>query len=375
MQPLCCATADINARTSGRSGCQEQPTRRSSRGRRSRRPRSSRLMRTFMRSWQFPAPQGLGVQQKSDHARVLFYLYDFDSSLLRDGSVVDKLRNSVVQVRHRSLQSNSSDSVENIQALLIAPMISGRDGVRDALAGLAKILQSASESRTSIALPGAYASLLLIANQDKKIADDLSLDLNEFRSWLTPLISLVANLWIQAKGRPSLFAPFSLPPATVPNPVIVHNWAFASIVFAESMRQGDQILAALSDAMTQPMLQSSIALARATRSVAETSVEADPGEIRKENRDTFYSALGRRLVVLQRLDDEHGREVCRALLDQCFRQGPRDLDAAVLLSAARLGMGASIAQTDHSDYVKRMGNSRDLRLALIPLLEMIGVRL
>jgi hypothetical protein len=175
--------------------------------------------------------------------------------------------------------------------------------------------------------------------------------------------------------RPSLFAPFSLPPTTVPDPVIVHNWAFASIVFAESVQRGSQILAALADAMNQPMLQRSIALARATRSVAEKSIEIDPEEIRNENRDTFYSALGRRLVVLQRLDGERGRDLCSALLDQCLRQGPRYLDAAVLLSATRLGMSASIVQTDYSDYVKRMGNNRDLRLALIPLLEMTGFRL
>jgi hypothetical protein len=246
--------------------------------------------------------------------------------------------------------------------------------VTDALTGLANILKSANESRISIALPEAYAPLLLLANQQKKIADELSLDLNEFRSSLIPLIPLVANLWIQAKNRPLLFAPFSLPPATVPNPVIVHNWAYASIVFAESFQQGDQILSALTTAMTQPMLHNSIALARATRSVTGKSIEIDPKEVRKENRDTFYSALGRRLVVLQRLDDEHGREVCRALLDQCFRQGPRELDAAVFLSVARLDIGASVPRTDQSDYIKRLENNRNLRLALIPLLEMFGVR-
>jgi hypothetical protein len=314
-----------------------------------------------------------GVQQ-TDNARVLFYLYDFDSSLLRDKSVVDKLQGPVIQARHRALQSTSSAAVENIQALLIAPTISGRDGVNDALNGLASILKSASESRISIALPVAYESLIVLANQQKKIADDLSLELEEFRSWLTLLVSLVANLWIQAKVRPLLFAPFSLPPATVPNPVIIHNWAFASIVFAESLQQGEQILAALTDATSNPVLQNSIALARATRSVANENLKVDSGEIHKENRETFYSALGRRLVVLQRLDDERGREMCSALLDQCFRQGPRDLDAAVFLSAARLGIGGSILQADHSDYVKRMGNNRDLRLALLPLLEMFGVR-
>jgi len=318
---------------------------------------------------------GFGMRQQTEHAMVLFYLHDFDSSLLRDELIADKLQGPIVQVRQRSLQSNSSNAVMNIQALLIAPAISGRDGVSDALTGLANVLKSASAQRASIALPEAYESLLLLANERERIAEDLSLDLSEFRSWLAPLIPLVANLWIRAKERPDLFANFSLPPATVPNPVIVHNWAFASMVFAESLGEDDQILAALTNAMTQPMLQNSIALARATRSVADKSIEIDPEEIRKENRETFYSALGRRLVVLQRLDEERGREVCSALLDQCFCLGPQDLDAAVILSAARLNFAASLVQEEHhSDYVKRMGKNRVLRLALIPLLEMIGVR-
>jgi len=315
-----------------------------------------------------------GVEQQTEHARVLFYLHDFDSALLRDKLIAEKLQSPLVEVRRRSLQGNSNEAVVNIQALLIAPTISGRDGVHDALTGLANILRSASGPRASIALPEAYNSLLLLAHQQENIAKELSLSLEEFRAWLAPLISLVANLWVQGKDRPLLFAPFSLPPATVPNPVIVHNWAFASMVFAESLQQDDQILAALTSAKGQPMLQNAIALAQATRSVAQKSIETDPEEIRKENRETFYSTLGRRLVALQMLDDERGREVCRALLDQCFRQGPRDLDAAVFLSAARLDIGASIPQTDRSDYVKRMGDNRDLRLALIPLLEMFGVR-
>lgn len=314
-----------------------------------------------------------GVQQQADHAGTLFYLYDFDSSLLRDDSVAKKLQNSVTQLRQRSLQSKSSDAVANIQALLIAPTISGRDGVSDALAGIVNILKSAAESRPSIALPEAYLSLLLLANQQKRMADELAVGPDEFRSWLTPLISLVAKLWIQAKDRPLLFAPFSLPPATAPNPTIIHNWAFASMVFAESLGHGKEISDALTDALTQPALQNSIVLARATRSVANETIEVDPEEIRKENRDTFYSALGRRLVVVEKLDVERGRVVCAALLDQCFRHGPRALDAAIFLSVARLDIGAFVLQANYSDYVKRMGNNRELRLALIPLLEMFGV--
>jgi len=314
-----------------------------------------------------------GVQQKTEQARVLFFLHDFDPALLRDASVADKLRDAVIQVRHRSLQSNASNAVENIQALLLAPAISGRDGVHDALDGLARILKPVSEPHLSIALPLAYEPLLLLANQQQKIAEDLSVSLDSFRSWLAPILELVIDFWLQVKYRPLLFAPFSLPPATRPNPVIVHNWAYASILFAESLQQGDRLLVALTAARTQPMLADPIALARATRSVARNETKVDPAEMRTENRDTFYSVLGRRLVVLQSIDDEQGREICKALLDQCFRQGPRDLDAAVLLAASRLNLGAYVTQNDRSDYVKRLENNRDLRMTLVPILEMLGV--
>lgn len=314
-----------------------------------------------------------GVQQKTEHARVLFYLHDFDSTLLRDASVADKLRGPVIEMRHRALQSNASDAVENIQALLLAPVISGSDGVHNALDGLTRILKSVSGPRISIALPSAYQPLLLLATRQQKIADALSLSLDSFRSWLTPILKLVISLWSQAKDQPLLFAPFSLPPATIPSSIIVHNWAYASILFAESLQQGSQLLTALDAARTQSVLADPIALARATRSVAGSEPTVNPAEIRTENRDTFYSILGRRLVVLQSVDNEQGRQICKALLDQCFRQGPRDLDAAVLLSASRLNLSTYVTQTDRSDYVKRVENARDLRMTLVPILEMLGV--
>lgn len=314
-----------------------------------------------------------GVQQETEYARVLFYLHDFDPALLSDTSLADKLRASVMQVRHRSLQTNASNAVENIEALLLAPAIAGGDGVHDALDGLARILQSAGESRVSIGLPFAYGPVLLLANEQHKIADGISLSLESFRSWLSRILELVINLWLQAKERPLLFAPFSLPPPTQPNSTIVHNWAYSSIVFAESLQQGERLLAALAGATSEAVLANPIAVARTIRSLAGRETHIDAAEMRKENRDTFYAALGWRLVVLQRVDVERRREICEALLDQCFRHGPRDLDAAVFLSALRLDLGAYVAQSDHSDYMKRVENYRDFRLALLPILQMLGV--
>ena len=124
--------------------------------------------------------------------------------------------------------------------------------------------------------------------------------------------------------------------------------------------------------MSQPVLADSIALARATRLAAGDVDSVDPGAIRSENRDTFYSALGRRLVFLQKLDDQRGREICSALLDQCIRFGPRSIDAAVLFAAAGFDIAGGISDSDWSNYLKRLQErDRELRLSLTPIVEML----
>ncbi len=90
----------------------------------------------------------------------------------------------------------------------------------------------------------------------------------------------------------------------------------------------------------------------------------------ESGRPAFYAALGRRLVAIQSLDEEQGEELCKALLDQCFRLGPRSIDAAVFLSVLKLNLSGYVSQTEHSDYIKRIGDNRDLRLTLVPILEM-----
>ena len=313
-----------------------------------------------------------GLHQESERTRVLFYLHNFDAALLRDAALANELQDTVTEIRRRSQLVKTSNVVESIQALLLAPIISGQDGVKDALDGLASVLRSAADARPSIALPVAYDPLLLLANQQQQIASDISMSLDSFRSWLDPILTLVVDLWLISKDRPLVFAMFSLPPATKPDSTIVHNWAFASILLAESLQQGQRLQVALAAAATEPVLADPIALARATRSAAGDldSIEADA--IRAENRETFYAALGRRLVVLQKIDAARGRDICKVLLDQCFRLGPRSVDAAVFLSAARLDLGGYITDTDHSNYLRRLENDRDLRLALTPLLDMFG---
>jgi hypothetical protein len=98
----------------------------------------------------------------------------------------------------------------------------------------------------------------------------------------------------------------------------------------------------------------------------------NPAEIRSENAQTFYSALGQRLASVQGLSETTRKEIVRALLDQCFRLGPRGLDAAVFLLAYGLSLDNVATHSAYSAYAKKLENNRELRelrLALMPLLE------
>ena len=168
-----------------------------------------------------------------------------------------------------------------------------------------------------------------------------------------------------------------VPPATRPNPTIIHNWAFASLRLAASLEREPEIVSALELAATEPEFAGPIALARTTLasiSIGEMAGSLNIEGIRAENRDTFYTALGARLVLVQKLPPQEVTDICKALLDQCFLYGPRELDAAVFLLADRLNLRDYVAGREHSDYRKRLESNRQLRVLLSSVLELIDPR-
>ena len=58
----------------------------------------------------------------------------------------------------------------------------------------------------------------------------------------------------------------------------------------------------------------------------------------------------------------------KALLDQCFRLGPRGIDAAVFLFAKEYQLDDITGNPEYPNYAKRLENNRELRLALTPIL-------
>jgi hypothetical protein len=211
--------------------------------------------------------------------------------------------------------------------------------------------------------------LLLLAERFSQIAETLSLDPERLGAWLEPLLADVKEVWIKARQDPMIFAPFSVPPQTRPNAVAVHNWAYASISFARVLGRQDEILQTLSGAAEQIQLADAIAKARAGRMAVGDIEEIDAASIRTENRETFYSVLGQRLIRIRQM--AHSEPIVDALLDQCMRYGPNGLDAAVFLLAADLKLDPK-KNPHYINYERRLVTARDLRLALTPLLYALG---
>lgn len=306
-----------------------------------------------------------GLNQDTEHARLLFYLQDFDIKSA-DAPMLAQLKEVVDDVRRKAGVINASNAVENIQALLVAPTIVGEDGVKDAITALIAIMNSAIGKRPSLSFAYAYTPLLLLAARQDKIADNIKITANEFRCWLKPVLDLFPAIWAKSQENPLIFAQFSLPEATKPNSVVIHNWAYASINFALSMNDLPPMLAILDSAAQVPVLRESISMARATRLAASEWKKFDPAAMQSEDRDTFYSALGQRLAQIRKIPSDARLGVIRSLLDQCFRQGPHGLDLAVFLTAIDMGVSDFETNSEYRSYVKRLDNDRELRLAIGP---------
>jgi hypothetical protein len=309
-----------------------------------------------------------GLNQETEHARLLYYLQDVDLDSIKNEPLLTELSEVVDDVRSKARTTNASNAVSNMCALLIGSTISGRDGVKEAIDALVQVMASATTARPSLSFAFAYEALLLLAAKQTKIAKDISVEIAEFRSWLKPMLDLLADIWIKSKENPLIFAPFSLPPATKPNSVTVHNWAYASIDFALSLGELPSILPILESAAEVPSLREPILRARATRLAASNWDKFNPETIRLEDRATFYAALGQRLAQFIRIPVQARADLLEALLDQCLRQGPHGLDLAVFLSAIERGITDFKTRPDYQNYMKRLDNDRDLRLAIAPIL-------
>jgi hypothetical protein len=308
-----------------------------------------------------------GLEQKSERTRIFFYLHNFDSRLLGDEAVRSRLSEPLRQVRAEAKRIGSSDVTDHIYALLLNPSVSGYDGVRDALDGLEAILMSVTARRISMGLISAYDPILLLVRQFERMRTELKDHENWLKAALERLFRLVVGVWDVATKNPSVFAPFSIPPTTEPHPVVVHNWAFASLELAEVAGHREEIQRVLDNACSSQTLAGPVAGARATRALARKIDLDDSATAKANDRASFYMSLGRHLVQLQRTTGETKVNLCKLLARQCLRFGPRDLDVAVLLEAARMNLHDHIRASGLGDYVRRVERDRSLRNGLLPV--------
>lgn len=268
-----------------------------------------------------------GLQQSTEHARLLFQLFQFGIRSLPDKDMMVQLDSAVADVRKKALNVNASNAMANIKALLLAAWAAKAPGVKDALEALRQAIEGATgdRRRVPIAFPYAYDVFILLAQHQQQIAADIGVDLKEFQAWLQPFVDSIVSVWAKAESDPSIFANFSLMPGNAPSAVVVHNWAYASLAFAKSLGVYERMSAVLERASKRSELTDAIATGRAVRIGQGELRDLRPDTILTESADVFYAALGQRLVSLKFLSDGERAEVVRALLEPDGRRSSKAL--------------------------------------------------
>ena len=309
-----------------------------------------------------------GLAEEGQKSTLLFYLRDFPASAIESQVGAEDLKRVVDDMR-RQASSNSSEATNNILALLNAPEAVGVDGVGDALEALIKLVGSPEKNQHAISFPFAYEPILALTQREDAIKQVIGQEV--LKTKLDRLFDTVCRVWKVAANQPAIFAPFSIPKLNTPDSTIVHNWTFASIALAKMLERNDELSDAMTLAAQAPALKNSMALARVSRLTAGDSEPFDPAAISLENRETFYGALGQRLLLLRDLSQDRQEAVLRILLNHCFRLGPNGLDGALFSKALDLSIAVARATSPCADYIKRLENDRGLRLSLTPLLTAI----
>jgi hypothetical protein len=315
----------------------------------------------------------VGFSEESRQSELLVNLVNFDPKLLEGGTLQARIGQAVEGARKGTKNLNSSDLTNHINALLVAPSIAGHEGVRDALAALIRLVRSAKEGGPrSMNIPYLAESVLLLTDRIGALRSLLADHQPWFDKTLNTLAEGLAELWTLSATNPLLFASMAIPLHTKPNPVLVHNCAFASLRFSRAVGREAQMADALRMASENPALMRSITLARETDASGakfiskESHIEVSPDEDRK----TFYDAIGRRLVRLQRLPKEDATALCRQLVENCLRLGPDAADSALLVAAANLDLHDHVRKSGLANYRAKVEVDRNNRLLLLPLLDL-----
>jgi hypothetical protein len=311
-----------------------------------------------------------GLAEETSPMSVFFHLADFDPSLLENETLKARMKETLIRVRKGALRSNASEVTGHIEALLLAPVVAGHDGIGDALDGLLLILRSTKAESSSLGIAHFDRTLLLLVERLPSIRAALPEQQDWLNQKLASIADHVAAFWDLAKENPLLFSPFSIPARTRPDRVLVHNCAFASVRFAQAVGKERQIRESIGRAGENPALKSAILLAHATLAGGKKPAPEDIEVAENEDRDSFYQSVGRRLRQVQQMPEDEAGRICLQLVERCLHLGPNPADAAVFVAAANLGLHQQVRSLGLGNYVTRAGEDRDTRLLLIPIVEL-----
>lgn len=309
----------------------------------------------------------IALGQRTEPRNLFFLLRRLPKALVDERIDDASIAGLVEQTRTRALQINSSDATEHIIALLSAPELAGPVAIRDALAAFKNILRSALDSDPAISFGSAYSVLTQLGNPLEPISQSLAEKGSVAADEIDEIWGLLLSVWARAPETPEMFNGFMLPPPTEPDPVYVHNWAFASSQLAQRLSRISGLDQALDTASENAMLRRPITVARSIAATPRELQGISPALIDQEGGDAFYAALGQRLAVLAGSGASNRGDLVRALLHGALRHGPNGMDAAVFTAALEDGVAPSLSISDVAEYGERLEANKSLRLGLSAL--------
>lgn len=306
-----------------------------------------------------------GVNHEREQAQFIANFRHFPANLIQD-DIRAKL-DSVIQSVAQGINSNSSNAVGKIHAMILVPELVGNSNLIGAIDALRGLLTQVTIPPHRNFMPELYNPIRALAYQIK--TNNIHLDEN-LELKVNSIVEVLGKVWDIAKLKPSLMASFSIPEKIVPNDAIVHNWALATLEFAESLNCVERIKKTLLDACSSLLLDKGIKMAFGTILAGQSAtkqVEIDMEQLQNSTKDAFYSTLGRYLVVAFN-SPESSSPLIELLIDKILNYGPREADVAVLLAASAKKISIKEKRPSFENYKRRALSDLKLRTLLQPIL-------
>ncbi|WP_373046402.1 hypothetical protein [Vulgatibacter sp.] len=286
----------------------------------------------------------IGAANSSRASDVFYLLAGFKPEAFKQPAVLQVLQQPIVEARNRLAHLNSSDLVNNILALLIAPAAVGREGLVAALGAFSSLVQSVSNQDTSLSFPHGFRVLLWLSEHWESIGRYLAS--GELEKWGAQLGADLVGLWDNAVQRPLMFRVFALPVHTEPSHAVVHNWAVSSLRFAHAVGCSAEVAAAVERAALNEQLTAAIRQGQAnvdlrldttrTDSQITPSIVANIQQVTRAS--VYYRLVGSALALLAaKADENFKRRLCSILVERSLEFGPNQLDLGVFVAARQLG--------------------------------------